>query len=652
MPSSRERYPHLLSPIRLGPVTLNNRAVISGHSMHHGDGRPGISDRFRAYLAARARGGAGLVGIESAPMHPSTVNGTSQVETHRDEAIPSLARLAREVHDAGTRLSIILWHGGHNVPHRAGHYAVAPSPIPSFRVREVPKPLTRREIKDIVAGYGSAAGRCRSAGIDVIEIQTSTDYLLGSFMSPTLNRRTDEYGGSLDNRMRAVAEALESARKAAGDAIAVGVRTSIAHLVPTDPNDYGIEQSLAAMEWLVQRGLVDYVSLITGSHWSMPETIPPMTKPRPQLADQAAIFKRALKVPVTVAGRIRTAAEAEAIIAGGKSDLVAMARTWIAEPEWIRKLVEDREDEIRPCMTCNQACIGFVTRGLPGSCNINPAAGREFELGDLSPSRQPKRIAVVGGGPAGLEVARAAALRGHRVTLYEASARLGGQMRLAAEAPNRSEMLPAIAWWERELQRLQVRVNLKHAIKPDTRLDADQVVWAVGAIPAATAIWRIRPHLVDGIPGAETLPHGRDVISGQAKVSGRVLIIDEEGGWPAISLAETLVARPNVRSVTVVTSEATLGGPELVYSFEEGDVQARIKASGIIVESGKLVASVDGSRAILTNGTALGPFDSIVLSTGTLPREIPEDALAVGDCIAPRGIWGATHDANRLARTL
>jgi 2,4-dienoyl-CoA reductase-like NADH-dependent reductase (Old Yellow Enzyme family) len=652
MTTARQRYPQLLSPFRLGPVSLANRAVISGHSMHHGDGRPGISDRYRAYLVARARGGAALVGIESAPMHGSTINGVNQVETHRDEAVPSLARLAREVHDAGSKLSIILWHAGHNVPHRAGHHAVAPSPIPSFRVREVPKPLTRKEIAAIVEGYGAAARRCRSAGVDVIEVQTATDYLLGSFLSPTLNRRTDEYGGTLENRARALCEALDAVRRAAGDQIAVGVRTSIAHLIPTDPDDYGLERSLEAMQLLARRGLVDYVSLITGSHWSMPETIPPMTKPRPQIAEQSAIFKRTLNVPVTVAGRIRTAGEAEAILRAGHADLIAMARTWIAEPEWIKKLMDDREDEIRPCMTCNQACIGFVTRGLPGSCNINPVAGREIELGTLELAAKPKRIAVVGGGPAGLETARVAALRGHRVTLYEASARLGGQMRLAAEAPHRREMLPAIEWWQRELERLQVRIELNRAIRPDTRLDADEVVWALGGAPAPTAVWRLRPHLVDGIPGTAALAHGRDIIAGRARATGKVLVIDEEGGWPAISLAETLAGAAAVTSVTVVTSEASLGGPELVFTFEDGDVPARIRSQGIVVETGKLVAAVEDGSVTLADGSRLGPFDTIVLSTGTLPRDTPEDALAVGDCVAPRGIWGATHDAARLARAL
>jgi 2,4-dienoyl-CoA reductase-like NADH-dependent reductase (Old Yellow Enzyme family) len=653
MLSARERYPTLFSSFNLGPVRLRNRTVIPGHSMVLSRFEPGVSDRYRAYLAARARGGVALVGIESAPMHETTVNAFSSATVISDAAVPSLAKAAQDVHDAGAALSIILWHGGHNIPHRGGApYAVAPSPIPSFRVRETPKVLSRKEIREIVKGYGAAARRCREAGVDVLEVQTATDYLLGHFMSHRINWRTDEYGGTLENRMRIVAEALQEVREAAGDGIAVGVRTSIAHAIPTDPNDFGFEDSLACMQYLAERKLIDYVSLMTGSHWSMALTLPPMTKPRPQISEQAAKFRDALSIPVTVAGRIRTATEAEAMLKAGQADLVAMARTWIAEPDWFRKLEEDREDEIRPCMTCNQGCLGFVTRGQAGTCVVNPEAGRETEIPELRATATPKRIAIVGGGPAGMEAARVAALRGHRVDLYEAGPQLGGQLRLAAEAPHRDEMLPAIAWWENELRRLQVRIHLNETIRTDAPPDTDTVVWAIGGEPGPTQIWRIRPHLRDGIPGTEGLPHGREVMAGTAAVSGKVLVIDEEGGWPAVSLCESLAASPDVTSVDVVTVEASLGTPELDLTLESIDVAARIRAAGIAVHASTLVDSVDNGTAHLRGGGTLGPFDAVVLMTGVVARAVPEDAPAIGDCLAPRSIWAATHDAAILAREL
>ncbi|MDA0368390.1 MAG: FAD-dependent oxidoreductase [Proteobacteria bacterium] len=653
MTSAKDRYPNLFSPFDLGPTRLRNRTVIPGHSMSLSHFEPGISDRYRAYLVARAEGGAGLVGIESAPMHESTKNASSSATVITDAATPSLAKTAEEVHAAGAAISIILWHGGHNIPHRGGApFAVAPSPIPSFRVRETPKVLTKKEIHEIVRGYGAAARRCREAGVDVIEVQTATDYLLGHFMSHRINWRDDEYGGSLENRMRIVADALEAVREAAGDKITVGVRTSVAHEIPSDPQDFGIEDSVACMQYLAERGLVDYVSLLTGSHWAMGATIPPMTRPRPQIADEAAVFKKHISVPITVAGRIRTASEAEAILAGGQADLIAMARTWIAEPDWMRKLVEDREDEIRPCMSCSQGCLGFVTRGQPGTCIINPVAGRETEIAALEPAAKPKHIAVVGGGPAGMEAARVAALRGHRVELYESLPQLGGQMRLAAEAPHRGEMLPAIEWWENELQRLQVRVHLGAAVTADKPPAADEVVWAVGSEPGPTQIWRIRPHLRTGIPGTDGLAHGREIMAGTAAVSGKVLVIDEEGGWPAVSLCETLAATPDVTSVDVITSEVALGAPELDYNFESLDVAARIRGAGITVHASTLVDGLTDGVATLRGGGTLGPFDAVVMATGTTARAVPEDAHAIGDCVAPRSIWAATRDAAVLARGL
>jgi 2,4-dienoyl-CoA reductase-like NADH-dependent reductase (Old Yellow Enzyme family) len=653
MTSATKQYPTLFSPFDLGPTRLRNRTVIPGHSMALSKFEPGISDRYRAYLVTRAKGGAALVGIESAPMHETTQNAFSSATVITDEATPSLAKTAEEVHAAGAALSIILWHGGHNIPHRGGApFAVAPSPIPSFRVRETPKVLTVKEIGEIVRGYGEAARRCREAGVDVIEVQTATDYLLGNFMSHRINWRDDEYGGSLENRMRIVVQALEAVREAVGDKVTVGVRTSVAHEIPTDPDDFGIEDSVACMQYLAERGLIDYVSLLTGSHWAMGATIPPMTKPRPQIADEAAVFKKALEVPITVAGRIRTASEAEAILAEGQADLIAMARTWIAEPDWIRKLEDDREDEIRPCMSCSQGCLGFVTRALPGTCIINPVAGRETEIDPIEPSAAPKHIAIVGGGPAGMEAARVAALRGHRVDLYEASPRLGGQMRLAAEAPHRDEMLPAIGWWENELQRLQVRVHLKESIDATNPPKADELIWATGGDAGPTQIWRIRPHLRDGIPGTEDLPHGRAIMAGTVAVSGKVLVIDEEGGWPAISLCETLAASEDVTTVDVATSEASLGGAELDLYFESLDVAARVRAEGITVHGSALVESVADGIATLSGGGTLGPFDAIVMATGTTARAVPDDALAIGDCVAPRSIWAATRDATVLARRL
>ena len=644
-------YPNLFSPIELGPMTLKNRATMSAHGMHLGDGRGGVSDALHAYVVARAKGGASLLGTESAPIHDTTRNNFLAVNLFDDAVVPSLARLADAVHEAGAKISIILWHGGHNVSFTGGRAAVAVSPIPNLD-GETPKQLTAREIAEIIKAYGQAAARCREAGLDAVEVQTATSYLLGSFLSPAMNHRTDTYGGSFENRMRIVRDVLQEVRTAAGGAMAVGVRTSTSHHIPNAPVDYTLEESLQTMKVISNEGLVDWVSLISGSRWAGHETIPPMHRPRNQLSVEGKLFRSTIGVPVFIAGRIRSPEDAEALIAGGNADVIAMARTWIAEPEWARKIEEDRVASIRPCISCSQGCAGFAFRGLPGTCVLNPAAGRELQIGPVSSAPKPKTIAVVGGGPAGLEAARVAALRGHRVTLYEATDQLGGQMRVAAHAPHREEMQPALDWWERELRQMQVDIRFGEKIEAGASLPADEVIWAVGGEPWHTAVWRLRPYLKDGIPGASELAHGREVLERKREASGAVLIIDEEGGWPAISLAETLVEAPGITSVTVATTERTWGESALTFTRELGDVRARVLDVGITLLEGVQVAEVQGNSVLLVSGEELGPFDTILLATGTRARAYPEDANAVGDCVAPRGIWAATHDAAKLARTV
>jgi 2,4-dienoyl-CoA reductase (NADPH2) len=650
MPSATaSRYPNLLAPIGLGPIRLKNRAVMSGHHLGLGDGSGGVGERLHRYIVA-ARGGAAMVGIESCPVHPSSIKG-ARPHLFDDAVVPGLAALADAVHDAGSKLSVILWHAGHNMTHLGAGQAWAPSAVPSSMFNETPKAMTRADIRELIAAYAAAARRCRQAELDVLEVQTSSDYLLGSFLNPTFNRRTDDYGGSAANRLRIVVEILEAVREAAGPNIAVAVRTSVAHLVPSDPRGYGETESLATIARLAELELIDYVSLISGSHFALHELMPPMDKPRAELRAAAGRFKRALAIPVMMAGRVRTPAEAEAAIGAGDTDVVASARNWLADPDWMAKTMAGHEGRIRPCISCNQACT-FAQRGIgPATCSINPEAGRERDLPPPAPTGSPRRIAIVGGGPAGLEAARVAAARGHRVTLYEASDRLGGEMRLAAEAPERGEIITVLDWWQRELERLGVSVMLNRRFSPDRPPEADRVVWAIGATPGPTAIWRRRPNLIDGIPGAGTI-HGRDVMAGHRKVAGNVLVIDEEGGWPAVSLVEHLAQLKDIAAITVTTPLHHLGVPDLVFSVEMPAASRRLQATGARILANTMVAKVENGVATLADGSTIGPFTAIVLSTGTAAPALPEGVLVVGDCLAPRGWWAAVDDAARIGRTL
>lgn len=645
-------FPHLTSPFKLGPVALRNRVVIPGHSMVHGDCSGHITDKYRHYLAARAKGGAALVGIESAPIHPRSRTWIGQVELWRDSIVDSLAATASDVHATGSKLSIILWHGGHNVSYRRGAPAMAPSVVPSVQVGEVPRAMSVDDIKDITQYYVDAARRCAEAGLDVLEVQTSSDYLLGSFLSPQLNHRTDGYGGSLENRCRIVLEILEAIRADLPAHVALGIRTSIYHAIPGEPDGYTIDHSLPAMEHVAGSGLIDYLSVMSGSNTNFAETIAPMTYPRPQIAELSAKFKAALDVPVTVAGRIVTPREAEEVLAKGQADLVGLARAFIADADWMTKVERGASSRIRLCTGCNQVCLGFAGRSLPSGCNINPEAGNEEDLPPIEKAPKSKKVAIVGGGPAGLECARTAAERGHSVSLHEASDHLGGALRLAANSPYREEMQLPLDWWQAELAHLGVDVRLNSRVDDPKSLDADEIVWATGGEAASVWQMRYRPSLVEGIPGTESLPHGRDVLAGKSSVSGTVLVIDEEGSWPALNLVEALVARDDVIDITVATNSPLLGMPDLFITGEFPLFAARLKEAGVKIIPGVFVSKVIDNSVLLSDGETLGPFDSMVLSLGARATPIPEGVIGIGDCVATRDIWAAVQEGARVGRSV
>ncbi len=650
--SSSTAYPNLLSPIEMGPLTFRNRVIIPGHSMSLGTNDKKVGERYIGYLRERARGGAAVVGMGSAPNHPSSAMAIMSPQLWEEECVDGLAAAAEAVHGEGSYLSLILWHCGHNVSHYDGIVPLAPSPVPSFVTGDIPKEMTKDDLRDIRQAYRVAARHCSKAGLDVVEVQTASDYLMGSFLSPHLNRRTDEYGGSLENRCRFLIEVLEVVREEVAPSTAATVRTSAEHLLDLDPGGYGLEESIPSMKLLADKELIDYVSIMTGTNWTFEKMISPMHWPRADVAPVAAKFKKELQVPIIVAGRIKSPEEAEQVIAKGQADCVAMARAFIAEPDWVAKVQRGERDRIRPCMSCNQACIGFAFRSVPSSCIINPRAGREFELPDAEPAAAPKRIAIVGGGPAGMEAARVAVARGHFVSLYEAEGRLGGAFRLAADAPHRDDMRPALAWWESELDLLGVTIHLNERVSDPAALDADKVVWATGAKPGVTQVWRNRPQLFDGIPGAGNLPHSRDVMAGRKTVTGNVLVVDEESGWASVSAVEAINEMADVTSVTVTTDRVIFGLPDLQHTIEIKQVTRRLAEAGVTVHTNTLVDRIENGVARTIDGDDLGPFDSIVLATGTAATDVPQGVEAIGDCVTPRSIWAAVSEGLEIGRRL
>ena len=480
-----EDFPHLLSPLRVGPKTLRNRVLVTGHVDRLAENNLPTPAQA-AYQAARARGGAGLQITGAQAIHSSgRLANPYAVENLGDEVIPGYRLLADAVHAEGGLLLAQLAHSASTVGGGdADRPTWAPSPIAGDEAREVPHAMTRAEIAQMIDAYGKAAARVRLGGLDGAEILAAFGYLPIAFLSPNSNKRGDAYGGSLENRLRFIFEVIEAVRAGAGPDIIVGVR------IPGDERtDGGL--TLPDMQEIARRlagtGRIDYLNIIAGTnmdriqrweHW------PPTPAPHGLFVELAAAIKAVVAVPVFVTGRITDPRDAEAVIRDGKADMVGMTRAHIADPDLVAKLKAGHLSDIRPCVGAN-VCITTASKGL--RCFHNPEVGRETAWGPLQPAERPKRVAVIGGGPAGMEAARVAALRGHRVTLYERDAELGGQLRRWAKAPRTGEFGKSVAWFEGQLERLQVRVERGRALSAEdlAALDAEVIVLATGAQPKA-----------------------------------------------------------------------------------------------------------------------------------------------------------------------
>jgi dimethylglycine catabolism A len=455
-----------LSPLEVGPVTLRNRVMVSAHQPGLAEnGVPG--DRYVAYQRTLAAGGPGLQITGATAVHPTgTYHGAHFLLNFDDSIIPGYRKMAVAVHEEGGRILAQLGHAGAIAMSSLTERPLwAPSPVAGELVRETPHEMTHGEIAEVVAAFGDAARRVREGDLDGIEITASHGALIASFLSPYSNHRTDGYGGGLDGRLRFLLEVLDAVSEQAGPDLIVGVRVA---------GDEGVEsgidlpQAQEIARRLEATGKVHYLSVIAGTNLDRFQRVahwPATPAPHGLFVHLAEGIKGAVGIPVFAVGRVTDPAHAERILAAGSADMVGMTRAHIADPRIVEKLRQGRPDDIRPCVGAN-VCIRNNLEGLPVRCIHNPEAGREAEWGPLLPARRPKRVTVVGGGPAGLEAARVAALRGHSVTLFERQDELGGQLRLWAKAPAMGELRGILSWQEAQLEKLDVEVRLGQEVSP------------------------------------------------------------------------------------------------------------------------------------------------------------------------------------------
>jgi 2,4-dienoyl-CoA reductase (NADPH2) len=524
-------YPHLLAPLDLGHVTLPNRVVMG--SMHVGlEDRPEDVARLAAFYAERATGGVGLIITGGfAPNAAGCLQAgagmmVSDADADRHRAITSA------VHAAGGRIALQILHAGRYAAHEDG---VSPSesksPITAFTARE----LQPDEIRATIADFARAATLARRAGYDGVEIMGSEGYLINQFLVERVNRRTDEWGGSPQNRRRFAVETVRAVRNAVGADFIVAYRMSLLDLVEQGQT----WEDVLALAPEIERAGATLITTGVGWHEArVPTTV--TSVPRAAFSWVTAKLRPAVSIPVVASNRINMPETAEQLLARGDADLVSMARPLLADPEWLVKAADSRADEINTCIACNQACLDHAFDHRIASCLVNPRAVHETEL-VLAPTRGPKSVAVVGSGPAGLAMATAAARRGHRVRLFEADTEIGGQFRLARRIPGKEEFAETLRYFGRQIELLGVELVLGHLAGTGDLVGAgyDEVVLATGVTP--------RELYFPGARGTNVHSYA-DVVSGRARVGPRVAVIG--AGGVGFDVAEFLTHEAPDRAAT------------------------------------------------------------------------------------------------------
>lgn len=631
-------FPYLFAPLRIRNATLRNRIMSTGHdTVLPTDGT--VNDALIAYHLARARGGAGLIVTQVAGVH-ETARYTSHLLMATDDAcIPGYRRLAEALHAEGAVVFSQLFHPGREIMESAdGLLAVAyaPSVSPNERFHVMPRALTPRLIDEIVSGYAAAARRMHAAGLDGVEVVASHGYLPAQFLNPRVNRRTDGYGGDDTGRLRFLRDVLQGIRAATENGFVIGLRISAGE---REEDGLTAEEALAAC--IALEGDLDYVNVTTGTSATVGGAVhiaPPMAFAPGYVAPDAAAFRKALSVPVFVAGRINQPQEAEAILAAGKADVCGMTRAMIADPEMPAKAARGAVDDIRACVGCNQACIGHFHKGLPVSCIQHPETGRELTFGTLAPAAKRKRVMVVGAGPAGMKAAVTAARRGHDVSLYDAAPQPGGQALLAQLLPRRAEFGGIVTNLMREVERAQVTV------RRGTRVDAaliraerpDAVILATGAVPHV-------PDLpTDGVIPVVT---SWQVLTGEVKVGGRVVVADWRCDWIGPGVAEALARAGS----SVVLAVNGLHAGEVLPLYVRDDIAAHLHRLQVEVRPYSRLYGTAGDTVFLQHtpsgeAVEVAGVDAVVLCLGHRPvddlsgvvEEMGIELHMAGDCLAPR----------------
>jgi 2,4-dienoyl-CoA reductase-like NADH-dependent reductase (Old Yellow Enzyme family) len=674
----------LLQPFQLKHLKLKNRVLSTSHEPAYSeDGKPTL--RYQLYHEEKAKGGIALTMFGgSSLVAPDSPPAFGNLYVGDDEIIPYFQALAERIHRYDCALMCQITHLGRRTSWSTGDWlpVIAPSCVREPAHRAFPKTMETEDIRRVAKAYGAAARRCREGGLDGVELE-AYGHLLDSFWTPAVNRRTDEYGGSLDNRMRFSLEVLDEVRRRAGDALIVGIRMVFDEALE---GGLGFEEGMRIGERLVASGTIDFVNVIKGhidTDRALADVIPGMGTPSGPFLELAGTIRRELGIPTFHAARVNDVATARHAVREGLVDMVGMTRAHMADPHIVAKIARGEEHRIRPCVGAAY-CIDRIYVGGEALCIHNPATGREATMPHVIP-RSPgpvRKVVVVGAGPAGLEAARVCAERGHRVVLFEATDQPGGQLVLAAKVARRREIIGITQWLFAEVDQLGVDVRFNRYADAEEVLaeEPEVVVVATGGVPNTEFVRS----------GAELVASTWDVLSGQVTTGEEVLLFDDNGAHQGLSCAEYMAARGS--RVELITPDRMVGQdvgginyPAYFRAFYEQGVVMTVNHRLLAVErrGNKLHALL---RNEYTDEPVERTADQVVVEHGTLPAdelyfelkaastnlgEVDIDALIagrpqtlvanaqgryrlfrVGDAVASRNIHAAIYDSLRLCKEL
>lgn len=649
-------YRYLFSPIKIGSVVVPNRINFAAHLTNLSENHQ-ISDCHIFYYRERAKGGCGLITTEELTVHPSDLAYEKLVDAFVPEVIPGFQKLTRAIHEYDTLIFAQLNHNGMQADGKISRLPVwGPSPGKDPLFRETCKEMEIEDIQECIEYFARSAVHVVEGGFDGIELQLGHSSLIRQLLSPASNYRTDAYGGSFENRFRFCLEVVDGVRKAVGKTFTLGIRLNADEMHPK--GGLTLEDAKRIAVRLEATGQIDFLDLSLGTFHNLYLVEGSMHTPLAYTIPLSAGIRSVVNLPVYGTNRINDPHLAERILEDGQGDMINMVRALIADPELPSKAREGREDDIRQCIACNQGCIGRMGLGYTIGCMQTPAAGNEKELGvgTLTPSETPKKVVVVGAGPAGLETARVAALRKHHVIVFEKKDEVGGQNILAGKVPGRQEITGVTRWLINQVNKLDI--DLRLGVDADEEMilreKPDAVVVATGSFPKTNPF-----------PGEYAYPdvvNTLQILTGEVEPGDKVLLIDLDGHHQGTGTAEFLADRGKKVHVLV---------PALFQGSQLGPLQdlflarQRLARKGVTCTPDIAVLEIQGTVAkglnVYSNEMIdFEGYDTIVLAAGNVADDALYFALKgkvkelyrIGDCVAPRKTDMAIVEGHRIGRKL